>query len=299
MLDRAQNNCLALLEVDPCRDAARAIAGANLCLVCTGAGMSACSGFGVYRNYSSDGTSSSAVSSLGDSQGFQLSYSELCSQDAIDDHLQLFHRFACDRFNAYRDAPPHEGYSTVNSWLQNRFGATPPDDSTAPSQPRGWVFTSNVDAHHRRSGYSNVYEVHGSMERWQCSLPCRQEFWDLAPHPEFRFALIAAAAEAPAAAAADAPPPAAAEAPTAVAAEAQCTANHTNTQEQTNTAEPRHKASSKHWAAVPLHPPSSPSFKKRKLESSHSSGAIEQVRCCIAAPRFTNRCGTCRTVQNC
>ena len=59
------------------------------------------------------------------------------------------------------------------------------DASGAPSS--GFVFTSNVDCFFRRSGWAEaqILEIHGNVQRWQCSLPCprsrstRNPVWEL------------------------------------------------------------------------------------------------------------------------
>ena len=40
---------------------------------------------------------------------------------------------------------------------------------------RCFVYTSNVDCFFRRSGWAEqqLLEIHGNMQRWQCSLPCK------------------------------------------------------------------------------------------------------------------------------
>jgi len=53
-----------------------------------------------------------------------------------------------------------------------------------PVQPLGrpfFIFTSNVDGHHQKAGFSpsEVYEIHGSISEWQCSVPCTDELWAL------------------------------------------------------------------------------------------------------------------------
>lgn len=41
------------------------------------------------------------------------------------------------------------------------------------------MFTSNVDTLHAHAGVPDeqLYEIHGNILTWQCSLPCRRELW--------------------------------------------------------------------------------------------------------------------------
>ena len=59
---------------------------------------------------------------------------------------------------------PHEGYSIINKWLQDRDG---------------FIHTTNTDGLHLRSGCPDhlILEVHGSMWRLQCLDTCTHQFW--------------------------------------------------------------------------------------------------------------------------
>jgi NAD-dependent SIR2 family protein deacetylase len=63
------------------------------------------------------------------------------------------------------------------------------DNSSAPQQLPGsfFCFTSNVDAHFRTAGYPfhELCELHGNVETWQCSKPCKPVTWQ-APK-DYRF----------------------------------------------------------------------------------------------------------------
>jgi NAD-dependent SIR2 family protein deacetylase len=47
-----------------------------------------------------------------------------------------------------------------------------------------FVYTSNVDAHSVRAGFSpnEVYEIHGTTEMWQCASVCQDDVWLAPPH---------------------------------------------------------------------------------------------------------------------
>ena len=42
-----------------------------------------------------------------------------------------------------------------------------------------YVYTSNVDAHSLKAGFNRteVFEIHGNTETWQCSVPCSELIW--------------------------------------------------------------------------------------------------------------------------
>lgn len=69
----------------------------------------------------------------------------------------------------YRDTEPHAGFATLLELLG--------DD--------GFVFTSNVDGHLQRAGWpaDRIVEIHGSIERLQCALPCGRFTWPATDDP--------------------------------------------------------------------------------------------------------------------
>src|SRR5208282_1400536 len=56
------------------------------------------------------------------------------------------------RLMLYRETEPHQGFAILRRWMSRMSG-------------RGFVYTSNVDGHFQKAGFSpdQVYEVHGSM----------------------------------------------------------------------------------------------------------------------------------------
>ena len=50
-----------------------------------------------------------------------------------------------------------------------------------------FIFTSNVDSHSEKVGFNEqeVYEIHGTIEEWQCSLNCQSKFWSSPSHFQF------------------------------------------------------------------------------------------------------------------
>ena len=70
------------------------------------------------------------------------------------------------RLNLYRATAPHAGFETLRRWGESRpFGC--------------FVFTSNVDGHFNRAGFSpeQVLECHGSIHFLQCVDGCTDSIW--------------------------------------------------------------------------------------------------------------------------
>ena len=53
--------------------------------------------------------------------------------------------------------------------------------SDAPAS--SFVYTSNVDCFFRRAGWAErqMVEIHGNLQRWQCSVPCGESLASAAP----------------------------------------------------------------------------------------------------------------------
>jgi NAD-dependent SIR2 family protein deacetylase len=77
------------------------------------------------------------------------------------------------RLQLYRKIDPHPGFAILRGWAERM-------------KQGGFVFTSNVDGHFQRSGFSEnrVVEHHGSIHYLQCCRPCSPHIWaatDFAP----------------------------------------------------------------------------------------------------------------------
>lgn len=73
------------------------------------------------------------------------------------------------RLNLYRDTAPHAGFQILRRWGESR--------------PLGcFVFTSNVDGHFHRAGFSEeqILECHGSIHYLQCADGCQASIWPAA-----------------------------------------------------------------------------------------------------------------------
>eukprot|EP00939_MAST-03C_sp_MAST-3C-sp1_P001645 g1645.t1 len=172
--------------------AARRIRNATYLLVTAGAGFSADSGLPVYK----DIADVEAYRKMG------LDYSDLCEPSWIDRDPGIFYGFWGHCVDTYRKTAPHEGYRIVKKWRDIFFSKSEysptncsdnksvvvPNNETATvadevedcdekrpqeSGQRFFVYTSNVDNHFVRAGYDarELYEIHGSVEEWQCSTP--------------------------------------------------------------------------------------------------------------------------------
>lgn len=184
-----------------CERAAKAVAGADVLLLCTGAGFSADSGLAVYD----DVAKVSAYASR------QLEYSDLCKPDLLRREPELFWGFWGQCYNDYRETAPHEGYSIISRWVARRFrdsdvakdlrqrvqkaaerNALPtaaPGKCSGSAKSSGgtsfalrqtydvedhagafFVFTSNVDAHNFDWFQAcEIRECHGNVETYQCA----------------------------------------------------------------------------------------------------------------------------------
>jgi len=186
-----------------CEEAAKAIAGADYFLFATGAGFSADSGLAVYKD----------VADIAPYHKRGLNYSSICVPQWLEEEPELFFGFWGNCFNTYRGTTPHNGYKLICDWKNNYFSpnkefqelflaqggdhvreqlikyveknvttATLEDGSLENIPGPFFHWTSNVDAHAMKSGMkrTEVHEVHGNTEVWQCGKPCSPKIW-LAP----------------------------------------------------------------------------------------------------------------------
>jgi NAD-dependent SIR2 family protein deacetylase len=92
-----------------------------------------------------------------------LDFYRLANPRWFRDDIALAWGFYGHRLNLYRSTSPHDGFRILRSWAERmKHGA--------------FVFTSNVDGHFQRAGFSpeRVCEVHGSIHWLQCLADCGQ-----------------------------------------------------------------------------------------------------------------------------
>ena len=142
------------------KDAKVAIQNTEAILVFAGAGMSADSDLTTYQ----------------DKEGFYKEYplyrelkknyvSMMSYQGVLDDPHFAWGYFA-HQYSLYKNAVPHEGYIGLLKLCQ--------------SKEDYFVVTTNVDGLFIKAGFptSKVHEVHGSIHKLQCSIPCERSVWD-------------------------------------------------------------------------------------------------------------------------
>ncbi|KAL4154691.1 hypothetical protein PRNP1_006807 [Phytophthora ramorum] len=204
------------------RAAAEKLATADFLLVATGAGFSADSSLPVYAD----------IAKVAAYEQMDVEYQDLCDPFMLEQDEEVFYGFWGSCTNSYRDAKHHAGYEILRRWRdamkakatattgssqkekQSAFRAAFERLKQCGDLPRGvatdsvtndpfFIYTSNVDAHFRRDfDGKEIYELHGSVETWQCAgdvetgarEPCHK-IWKLPA--DFRFDLDVATMRAP------------------------------------------------------------------------------------------------------
>ncbi|MGC8841047.1 MAG: SIR2 family NAD-dependent protein deacylase [Candidatus Sumerlaeaceae bacterium] len=141
--------------------AARAVAEADALFIAAGAGMGVDSGLPDFRGVTGFWRAYPPLARLG--LGFEDIANPLWFR--TDPHLAW--GFYGHRLMLYRQRTPHAGYQILLRW--------------AKAKPVGYfVFTSNVDRHFARAGFSEerIVECHGSIEHLQCVEPCTHDLWE-------------------------------------------------------------------------------------------------------------------------
>ena len=145
--------------------AADLIGDADGLLVAAGAGMGVGSGLPDFRGPEGFWKAYPALGQRG------LKFYEVASPRTFETDPALAWGFYGHRLDLYRRTRPHAGFELLRAW----------GDRTM--QGCG-VFTSNVDGHFQRAGFSAspLAECHGSIHHLQCSVPCGTAIW---PADEF------------------------------------------------------------------------------------------------------------------
>jgi NAD-dependent SIR2 family protein deacetylase len=96
----------------------------------------------------------------------RIEFTSIASPRAFRARPELAWGFYGHRLARYRATIPHAGFDLLREW-----GARMPGGCR--------VFTSNVDGHFQRAGFSteHVYECHGSIHHLQCLRACSDEIW--------------------------------------------------------------------------------------------------------------------------
>jgi NAD-dependent SIR2 family protein deacetylase len=147
------------MDQDALQEAAEAIRGAQALLIGAGAGMGVDSGLPDFRGNEGFWKAYPPYQKLG------LDFMSLANPRWFRDDPALAWGFYGHRLNLYRKTQPHEGFRILLNWSKRlKHGA--------------FVFTSNVDGHFQRAGFStnHVMEVHGAINFMQCSRQCGDIF---------------------------------------------------------------------------------------------------------------------------
>jgi len=139
------------------KKAAKAIKEAKSLLITAGAGMGVDSGLPDFRGDEGFWKAYPVAKKLG------LNFQALANPKWFDVNPRLAWAFYGHRLNLYRNTTPHEGFEILKNLPHNKF-----------------VFTSNVDGHFQKAGFSElrVVEIHGSINYLQCSEPCCNKIWE-------------------------------------------------------------------------------------------------------------------------
>jgi NAD-dependent SIR2 family protein deacetylase len=135
--------------------AAQAIMYAEAILIGAGAGMGVDSGLPDFRGGQGFWQAYPPYAKLG------LDFVTLANPRWFRRDPALAWGFYGHRLMLYRQTEPHGGFAILRRWMR-----------AMPAS--GFVYTSNVDGHFQRSGFSadQVYEVHGTIGAMQCLGDC-------------------------------------------------------------------------------------------------------------------------------
>ncbi len=135
--------------------AAQIIAQADALLIGAGAGMGVDSGLPDFRGPQGFWSAYPPYQKLG------LDFVSLANPRWFAEDPELAWGFYGHRMGLYRRTNPHEGFAILRRWA-SRLSLG------------GFVFTSNVDGHFQRAGFSpeRIVEVHGSFAGMQCTRDC-------------------------------------------------------------------------------------------------------------------------------
>jgi NAD-dependent SIR2 family protein deacetylase len=141
--------------LDQVIEAADWIAKADALLIAAGAGMGVDSGLPDFRGPQGFWKAYPPYARLG------LNFIELANPRWFREDPELAWGFYGHRMMLYRQTEPHAGFHILRRWAEQK--------------PHGaFVFTSNVDGHFQRAGFSpeRVVEAHGAVHAMQCTRTC-------------------------------------------------------------------------------------------------------------------------------
>lgn len=142
------------------KEAADKIRAADGILIATGAGMGVDSGMPDFRGGQGLWTAYPKLAHL------RVSFVEMCNPKALAEQYNLVMGWYAHRLIEFREATPHDGFRMLHE--------------IAEKAPKGgYVYTSNIDGHHQKAGWSKnrIVECHGSSHYLQCEKPCSGNIW--------------------------------------------------------------------------------------------------------------------------
>jgi len=142
------------------KKAAEAIKNADGVFITAGAGIGVDSGLPDFRGNKGFWNEYPAIAKKG------IEFSSMANPQWFENDPSLAWAFYGHRLHLYRDTVPHEGFTKLLEFSQNK--------------PFGYfVFTSNVDGQFQKAGFASdrIEEVHGSIHHLQCSKPCCLDIW--------------------------------------------------------------------------------------------------------------------------
>jgi len=140
------------------QQAASLIRHADGLIIAAGAGMGVDSGLPDFRGQQGFWRAYPALAKAG------IDFTEIANPAAFANNPRQAWGFYGHRLNLYRQTQPHHGFQLLHNWANRK--------------PGGYaVFTSNVDGHFQKAGFSEdyIYECHGSIHFLQCSQPCNEQ----------------------------------------------------------------------------------------------------------------------------
>ena len=150
---------------DNIKIAAEATSRAEGLLICTGAGMGADSGLPTFRGNEGFWKAYPALRHLG------ISFKDMANPEWFHRDPRKAWAFYGHRYKLYNDTQPHDGYQILKGWADSKPGGAA-------------VFTSNVDGHFKKSGFSEdrICECHGSILHFQCTWKGCHDIWPADGH---------------------------------------------------------------------------------------------------------------------
>lgn len=141
--------------------AASLISRADCLIITAGAGMGVDSGLPDFRGNEGFWKAYPALAKA------HMRFEEAACPDTFESNPKLAWGFYGHRLNLYRNTEPHLGFRYLHDIAKHLEGGA-------------FVFTSNVDGHFQKAGFSpsHIVECHGSIHHLQCQQTCNQEIWE-------------------------------------------------------------------------------------------------------------------------